>query len=67
MLHQIGQQDIHVELFNYSVYGLSELRGEDAERFRRMERDPQLRELIMTRSTKSPSGKVNAATRSPRP
>ncbi len=52
MLQQIGHEDIDVELFNYSIYGLSELRGEDAERFRRMERDPQLRELIMTRSKK---------------
>jgi SAM-dependent methyltransferase len=66
MLQQIGHDDIHVEMFNYSAYFLPELRGADAERFRRMERDPQLRELIMTRSTKPKSANVNGATNSPR-
>jgi hypothetical protein len=61
MLQQIGHRDIHVELFNFSVYGLAELHGADAERFRRMEREPQLRELIMTRSKKPPSATVELA------
>jgi 2-polyprenyl-3-methyl-5-hydroxy-6-metoxy-1,4-benzoquinol methylase len=62
MLQQIGHQDIHVELFNFSVYGLAELHGADAERFWRMEREPQLRELILTRSKKPQSAAINAET-----
>jgi len=52
MLHAVGHQVLSVETFNYSVFGLSELTGDDAAYFRQMEADPALRELIMTVSRK---------------
>jgi 2-polyprenyl-3-methyl-5-hydroxy-6-metoxy-1,4-benzoquinol methylase len=52
MLEAIGHEVTDLELFNYSAYWLSELSGKDAEYWRRMESDPQQREVVMTRSVK---------------
>jgi SAM-dependent methyltransferase len=52
MIDAIGHVDCETELYNYSIYGLSELTGSEAIRFRKMQADPELRELIMTHSTK---------------
>lgn len=52
MLRAAGHEVVSVETFNYSVFGLSELTGDDAAYFRQMEADPALREVIMTVSRK---------------
>jgi 2-polyprenyl-3-methyl-5-hydroxy-6-metoxy-1,4-benzoquinol methylase len=52
MLEAIGHEVSELETYNYSIYGLSELSGADAKRFEMMKLDPELRELIMARSTK---------------
>ena len=52
MLRAVGHEVLSVETFNYSVFGLSELTGDDAAYFRQMEADPALREVIMTVSRK---------------
>jgi SAM-dependent methyltransferase len=52
MLGQIGHYVADLEVYNYSLYGLSELTGADAERWRKMEADESLREVIFTRSVK---------------
>jgi SAM-dependent methyltransferase len=59
MLREIGHAVDEIELFNFSLYGLSELRGPDLERFERMQADPELRELIMMRSTSRRRGEEN--------
>jgi SAM-dependent methyltransferase len=52
MLEAIGHEVCELETYNYSIYGLSELSGADAKRFKMMKVDSELRELIMARSTK---------------
>jgi SAM-dependent methyltransferase len=52
MLHQIGHTSISVEMFNYSSYGLGSLVGRDIYHHWVMVRDPTMRELVMTVSTK---------------
>ncbi|HWG03821.1 MAG TPA: class I SAM-dependent methyltransferase [Beijerinckiaceae bacterium] len=54
MLQRIGQVDIASRYFNYSIFGLAELRGDDAIRYAEMESDPTCRELIITASRKAP-------------
>lgn len=56
MLGEIGHQVDEVELFNFSLNELEVLQGADLDRYRRMQAEPDLRELIMTRSTK-PAGR----------
>jgi 2-polyprenyl-3-methyl-5-hydroxy-6-metoxy-1,4-benzoquinol methylase len=48
MLRTAGHEVLAVEVFNYSVFGLTEVTGEDAEYFREMIADRTLREVIMT-------------------
>lgn len=45
MLEASGFHPLESELFNYSLYGLSELVGLDLDNYHRMLEDPQLREL----------------------
>jgi 2-polyprenyl-3-methyl-5-hydroxy-6-metoxy-1,4-benzoquinol methylase len=52
MLGQIGHGDIAVESYNYSVYGLSALTGEDLVNYWATALDPSGRELVMTASRK---------------
>jgi 2-polyprenyl-3-methyl-5-hydroxy-6-metoxy-1,4-benzoquinol methylase len=52
MLEAIGHKVAELEMFNYSLYGLSELSGRDADHWHRMEADPEFRELILARSVK---------------
>ena len=52
MLRAAGHEVLSVETFNYSLFGLAELTGDDATYFREMEADPSLRELIITVSRK---------------
>ena len=47
MMTRIGYADIALSTFNYSIYGLSELRGDDLALFHAMEVDPNRKELIM--------------------
>jgi SAM-dependent methyltransferase len=53
MLEQSGQRDISLELFNYSVYALPVLTGEDLANYWATALDPASRELIMAVSIKS--------------
>ena len=48
MLNAAGHTVLSVETFNYSVFGLTELTGDEALYFREMESDPTLREVIIT-------------------
>ena len=52
MLRAVGHEVLSVETFNYSVFGLTEVTGDDAAYFRQMDADPALREVIMTVSRK---------------
>jgi ABC-type polysaccharide/polyol phosphate transport system ATPase subunit/SAM-dependent methyltransferase len=52
MLGRLGHQVLHCELFNYSLCGAGTLTGPDLEKYRAMERDPTLREVILTASQK---------------
>lgn len=54
MLSRIGHELLSVETFNYSLFGQKRLEGIEAERFRRMEEDPSLREIILSVSRKPP-------------
>jgi hypothetical protein len=53
MLGRIDHEMLDLQMFNYSMYGLSEMRGKDAKNFRAMEADENLRELILTVSRKN--------------
>lgn len=55
MLEQVGHTAIEIETFNFSAYALGVLEGEALEKHRRMEQDPELRELILARSVKPQS------------
>jgi 2-polyprenyl-3-methyl-5-hydroxy-6-metoxy-1,4-benzoquinol methylase len=48
MLETAGHEVLSIETFNYSMFGLSELVGDEAVYFREMELDPTLRELIIS-------------------
>ena len=52
MLSQIGQTDIVIETFNYSVFGLTELVGQELADQEQMDADPSLREIILSTSRK---------------
>ncbi len=52
MLEAIGHKVADLDVYNYSIYGLKELAGPDAARYARMAVDPELREVIFTRSIK---------------
>ncbi|HWG03827.1 MAG TPA: class I SAM-dependent methyltransferase [Beijerinckiaceae bacterium] len=53
MLRRIGQVDIDAVYYNYSIFGLPEIAGDDLERHAEMEHDPSRRELIITASRKA--------------
>ena len=61
MLEQSGQRDISLELFNYSVYALPVLTGEDLANYWATALDPASRELIMAVSTKGDGAAVGGA------
>ena len=65
MLHQIGHTSISVESFNYSLYGGGTLFGRDILNYWLMVRDPSMRELLMSASTKSNQDRATPLT--PRP
>ena len=52
MLETLGHRDIAIETFNYSVYALQELNEEEVRNLHRADADPELREIIMSVSTK---------------
>jgi 2-polyprenyl-3-methyl-5-hydroxy-6-metoxy-1,4-benzoquinol methylase len=52
MLEQIGHEVNDLQTYNYSLYWLAELTGPDAERWRKMEADASLKEVIFARSSK---------------
>lgn len=52
MLSHIGHELLAVETFNYSLFGQARLKEIEADRFRRMEGDPSLREIILAASRK---------------
>jgi 2-polyprenyl-3-methyl-5-hydroxy-6-metoxy-1,4-benzoquinol methylase len=47
MFERAGFEDIELETFNYSFYGLPYLQGDDLTNFKLMEQDPSCRELIL--------------------
>ena len=52
MLERVGHEVVDMDTFNYSYYGMSELRGEHLALARLMREHPQTRELIFTVSRK---------------
>ena len=52
MLERVGHEILEKDMFNYSFYGMSELRGEHLALWRLMQDHPQMRELIFTISRK---------------
>lgn len=52
MLEQIRHRIEEIRTFNYSLHALGTLSGDDVERYRKMERDPELREIILSASIK---------------
>ena len=52
MMERIDYREIEIEMYNYSIYGLPELRGIDLARYRAMEGDPERRELIFASARK---------------
>jgi 2-polyprenyl-3-methyl-5-hydroxy-6-metoxy-1,4-benzoquinol methylase len=52
MLEAIGHEVADLDVYNYSIYEVKELTGSDAARYGRMAVDPELREVIFTRSIK---------------
>jgi SAM-dependent methyltransferase len=52
MIKRIGYVDLEIEMYDYSLYGLSELRGDDVARWRAMQSDPERRELIFASARK---------------
>lgn len=53
MLSQIGHESVILETFNYSIYWLSEISGNDLCMYRRMDFNENVREIIMTASAKA--------------
>ena len=52
MLERLGHRVAEIRTFSYSLYALGTLHGDDVERYRAMERDPALREIILSASIK---------------
>jgi SAM-dependent methyltransferase len=63
MLEQLGHEDVAITTFNYSIYGLESVSGDDLINLRRMEADPALREIILSRSRKPLSGAARVRSR----
>lgn len=61
MMERIGYEDIEIDLFNYSIFGLTTLVGEDLARFEAMRTDPERRELIMAVARKPVEGGAEEA------
>lgn len=53
MLERIGHEDVHIDTFNYSLYGLDTLDGTDLQNYKIMEADPSCREIIISISRKA--------------
>lgn len=56
MLAQLGHDVLSIETFNYSIYTLGRLIGDDLKNFREMERDSEMREVILAISRKPITG-----------
>lgn len=52
MIEQLGHEDITIDMYNYSMYGISALRGIDYDNYQICLDDPSCRELILTVSRK---------------
>jgi 2-polyprenyl-3-methyl-5-hydroxy-6-metoxy-1,4-benzoquinol methylase len=52
LVERLGHELVEMRAFNYSLYGAGTLHGADVDRFRRMEQDPELREIILSVSRK---------------
>jgi 2-polyprenyl-3-methyl-5-hydroxy-6-metoxy-1,4-benzoquinol methylase len=65
MLEQSGQRDVSLELYNYSVYALPVLTGQDLANYWATALDPQAREIIMAVSIKGAQRPTTHALRSP--
>lgn len=52
MLDRLAHQNVHLETFLYSFYGLKALYGNDLDCYRIMQNDPEKREIILTASQK---------------
>jgi SAM-dependent methyltransferase len=65
MLEQSGQGGVAIELFNYSVYALPVLTGQDLANHWATALDPMSRELIMAVSTKSAAANSHRPLRRP--
>lgn len=52
MLEQLGHERIHIETFDFSVYAAGVLEGTTLANYRKMQQDPELRELILATSVK---------------
>lgn len=52
MLEQLGHRSIEIDTFSFSVHASGVLDGDALVKYRRMERDPELRELILATSVK---------------
>lgn len=52
MLNHIGHEVLDLQFFNFSMFALSEICGDNAEKYQAMEKDASLRELMLTVSRK---------------
>jgi SAM-dependent methyltransferase len=52
LVQRLGHRLVEMRSFNYSLYGAGTLHGADVDRFRRMEQDPELREVLLSVSVK---------------
>lgn len=52
MIDRLAHENVHVETFLYSIYGLKSLYGNDLAYFRQMQEDAEKREIILTASQK---------------
>jgi len=52
MLEQLHHEILGLDTFNYSLYGLDALQGQDLENYRLMAQDPSMREVILSLSRK---------------
>jgi 2-polyprenyl-3-methyl-5-hydroxy-6-metoxy-1,4-benzoquinol methylase len=59
MTERIGHEKVSLETFNYSLYGLSVLQGDDLANVLETERDPTCREVILSLSRKKGTAAVS--------
>jgi SAM-dependent methyltransferase len=52
MVERLGHDLVALDTFNYSLYALSEISGNDLVNYRQMEADPTMREIILSLSRK---------------